>query len=196
MKQKMAKKIIFYIAKISAFIGSLLIFLSISEKSNLRHRNENLIYILLIGLAFILPYVIYHYFNGSLFDKDVRENNIKVYLPILNQKTRNTSGTIIKNEWFIYLFNDTDKNISASDIVLELKKLHVFSLRKNENIAFNNGILLTLDENTNLNARDKKNQLLVIAENDKIEKNVSQDIDFAFIIEYPFLGDLNYEIET
>ena len=191
----MVRKIIFYIVLISAIIGFILIFISISGKSNFRQRNENIIYILLIGLALILPLIIYHYFNGSLFEKNVRKDNIKVYLPILKQKTKNALGKTIKDECFIYLFNDTNKKISTDNLIITPKKSHTFKLLKNEIIEFNNGITLSLDDNANLNVQDKKSQLLSIANDDKVENNIPQNVDFAFIIEYPFLGDLNYEIE-
>ena len=47
----------------------------------------------------------------------------------------------------------------------------------------------------NLTVIDKKSQLKGIGKEYLDQYLIPKNIDFAFVIDYPFLGDLNYEID-
>jgi hypothetical protein len=191
------KKIIFYLFLTLAILGFLLIYLSPGGKRYYHNGsgNEYSIYALLIGAIMILPLFVYYSIRGKLFKKNDKEDNLKTYLPL------NKIENIILNEkktkeiFLVYIYNDTENIVSVKEIIIAPKKSYVFQVRNDEIIKLSNGVEFYIEEMENLTVIDKKSQLSGIGQENVDKYLIPKNVDFAFFIKYPFLGDLNYKIE-
>ena len=191
------KKIIFYLFLILAILGFLLIYLSLGGQRNYHYgsRNEYSIYALLIGALMIMPLFVYYLFKGKLFKKNTKEDNLKTYLPLNKIDNVNLIEKKAKDIFLVYIYNDTKNKVSAEEIIIEPNKSYVFQVRNEEIIKLSNGIEFYIEEMENLTVIDKKSQLKGIGKEYLDQYLIPKNIDFAFVIDYPFLGDLNYEID-
>ena len=191
------KKIIFYLFLILAILGFLLIYLSLGGQRNYHYgsRNEYSIYALLIGALMIMPLFVYYLFKGKLFKKNTKEDHLKTYLPLNKIDNVNLIEKKAKDIFLVYIYNDTKNKVSAEEIIIEPNKSYVFQVRNEEIIKLSNGIEFYIEEMENLTVIDKKSQLKGIGKEYLDQYLIPKNIDFAFVIDYPFLGDLNYEID-
>ena len=138
---------------------------------------------------------VYYLFKGKLFKKNTKEDNLKTYLPLNKIDNVNLIEKKAKDIFLVYIYNDTKNKVSAEEIIIEPNKSYVFQVRNEEIIKLSNGIEFYIEEMENLTVIDKKSQLKGIGKEYLDQYLIPKNIDFAFVIDYPFLGDLNYEID-
>jgi hypothetical protein len=194
------KKIIFYLFLILAILGFLLIYLSLGGQRNYYYyyyssRTEYSIYDLLIGTLMLMPLFVYYLFKGKLFKNNTKEDNLKTYLPLNKIDNVSLIEKKAKDIFLVYIYNDTKNKVSTKEIIIEPNKSYVFQVRNDEIIKLSNGVEFYVEEMENLTVIDKKSQLKGIGHEYLDQYLIPKNIDFAFVIDYPFLGDLNYEIE-
>ncbi len=190
------KKIVYYFFILLAVLGFLLIYLSLGGNKYYRPINNYSFYIIIIGFSMALPLLIHLFINGKFKNKNARENNIKVYLSIKDKDKVNFEKTNSKNEFNVFIYNSTKKKVTSNKIIIEANSSNIIQLKKDEIIKLSNGIEFYIEKYENLAVIDKKSQLKGIGNEFIDEYKISSDIDFAFEIDYPFLGDLNYELEV
>jgi hypothetical protein len=190
------KKIIFYLFIISAILGFLLIYLSFGGRRFYQYgsRNEYSIYALLIGGIMNLPLFVYYLIRGKLFDNN-KEDTLKTYLPLNKIKDINLNVKKTKEIFLVYIYNDTKNKVSVKEFIIKPKKSYIFQVRNDEIIKLSNGVQFYIEEMENLTVIDKKSQLSRIVQENLEKYFIPKNVDFAFFIKDPFLGDLNYEIE-
>lgn len=191
------KKIIFYLFIILAVLGFLLIYFSLGgiRYSYYARGNKYSIFALLVGALMFLPILIYYYSTGQLFEKNPKENNLKTYLPLNKIDKVNLIEKKIKDIFLVFIYNDTKNKVSVKKIIIEPNKSYILKARSDEIIKLSNGIEFYIEEMENLTVIDKKSQLKGIGQEYLNQYQIPKNVDFAFFIVYPFLGDLNYEIE-
>lgn len=158
-----------------AIIGLLILSLGYGGKrlSPSTSTNIYVLYPFAVGVSLILPYLIMSRLKPTLL-RNINKNKL----------------TRKKNEFEIFVFNDSKENIIINrNSELQDNQRQVFKMNKNESLIFSNGIIFNMGENNNLETKDSKNQIIGLGEEYFTKYNVPNSVDWAFIISKPNKGD-------